>query len=170
VALQALVVEKSSISKGSDVMLLAVQYLATNYSAGHDGGWAYQPGGSFGSDSDVNSTSYVVEALSAVTGLEGLVQGGQQFILSLQNPSGAFGYQKSQADDNAGATYQAVPALLGATLINPVPASPPSLPVVTPGMPTTGDGFESSLAALAIFSALASVAAGAIVRRRATAR
>jgi len=143
-----------------NVIKMAVTYLAAQQNK--DGGWPYQQGGSFGSDSDVNSTAYVVQAMQSLQNLT-LVQAGQNFILSLQNKSGAFRFQKSQADDNAGATYQAVPALLGATFIDTKPAAPPT---VAPGMPTTGNGAELPLAALGMTVAMSAIALGVAVRRR----
>jgi hypothetical protein len=143
-----------------NVIKMAVTYLAAQQNK--DGGWPYQQGGSFGSDSDVNSTAYVVQAMQSLQNLT-LVQAGQNFILSLQNKSGAFGFQKSQADDNAGATYQAVPALLGATFIDTRPAAPPT---VAPGMPTTGSGSEVPLAALGMTAAIGAIALGVAARRR----
>jgi hypothetical protein len=142
------------------VIKMAVTYLVSQQNK--DGGWPYQQGGSFGSDSDVNSTAYVVQAMQSLQNLT-MVQAGQNFILSLQNKSGAFGFQKSQSDDNAGATYQAVPALLGATFIDTKPASQPS---TVPGMPTTGSPVELPLAALGVAAALAITALGMVTRRR----
>ena len=56
-------------------------------------------------------------------------------LLAFQNKSGAFRFQDSQADDNAGATYQAVPALLGQTF----PYVGSALPAVTPVVPRPAD-------------------------------
>jgi len=158
VVLQALAVEGVDNTDPTAIKM-AVTYLVDQQNK--DGGWPYQQGGSFGSDSDVNSTAYVVQAMQALQNLT-MVQAGQNFILSLQNSSGAFGFQKSQADDNAGATYQAVPALLGATFIETKPASQPS---TVPGMPTTGGGTELPLAVLGLAAALVVIVLGTAVRR-----
>ncbi len=163
VVLQALIAEGIDKTNGN-VIKLAVTYLAAQQN--QDGGWPYQQGGAFGSDSDVNSTSYVVQAMLALQNLT-IAEAGQKFLLSLQNTSGAFAYQKSQPDDNAGATYQAVPALLGATFLDTQPASAPA-PVVTPGMPTTGNSVDLPLAAFGLLSALASIGIGVAARRKAT--
>jgi hypothetical protein len=150
--------EADSVSK-------AVAYLAAQRNS--DGGWPYQQGSEFGSDSDVNSTSYVVQGLLAL-GNSAKAEEGQAFIAGLQNASGAFPFMKSDPTDNAGATYQAIPALLGATFVEPVVAvevPAPVSPPVGPGMPTTGAGFELGLlAALAALAGMTS-AVGLVVRR-----
>ncbi len=95
---------------------------------------------------------------------------GLDFIVSLQKPSGAFQWMKSEPDDNPGSTYQAIPALLGATLVSPlggvVSENPPS---VEPGMPTTGRTDHSPIAAIAALASLA-IGAGLIARRSAATR
>jgi hypothetical protein len=159
VVLQALAVEGVDNTDPTAIKM-AVTYLVDQQNK--DGGWPYQQGGSFGSDSDVNSTAYVVQAMQALRNLT-MVQAGQNFILSLQNKSGAFGFQKTQADDNAGATYQAVPALLGATFIETKPTSQPS---TVPGMPTTGGGADLPLAALGLAAALLVIVMGTAVRHK----
>jgi prenyltransferase beta subunit len=150
--------EADSVSK-------AVAYLAAQQNS--DGGWPYQQGSEFGSDSDVNSTSYVVQGLLAL-GNSAKAQEGQAFIAGLQNASGAFPFMKADPTDNAGATYQAIPALLGATFVEPLVAAgvpAPVSPPVGPGMPTTGTGFELGfLAALAALAGMMS-AVGLVVRR-----
>jgi len=153
----------------------AAAYLAGQQNA--DGGWPYQKGGQFGSESDVNSTAYVVQAMLALKNAA-LAEAGQSYIVSLQNPSGAFPYQKSQPDDNPGATYQAITALLGATMTTPKPAagvspatavSNPAAPTpVTPGMPTTGVGADWLFIAALVLAAFALSAAGLAIRRSAT--
>jgi hypothetical protein len=133
-----------------------------------DGGFPYQQGGEFGSESDVNSTSYVIQALLSVGGTEDAVK-PMQYLLSLQKPNGAFQWKQSEPDDNAGATYQAVPALLGATLAAPTGAKTPTNPAPQPGMPRTGGNDASSIIALAALSALA-LGTGIITKRRVVAR
>jgi hypothetical protein len=132
----------------------------------NDGGYPYQQGGDFGSDSDANSTAYVSQALTAL-GANSDTASTNAFLLTLQNPSGAFVYQKTQPDDNPGATYQVVPALLGATLINPRPVPVPVIapPQSTPGMPTTGVPTQLPVAAF-IFCALAFVTLGITALRK----
>ncbi|HMA35246.1 MAG TPA: cell wall anchor protein, partial [Chloroflexia bacterium] len=71
-----------------------------------------------------------------------------------QNPSGAFRYQATPPDDNAGATYQVLPALAGVVL--PVPPAP-QLPAPAgnpPGMPTTGQGPTPDLPLAALLALL----------------
>lgn len=143
----------------------AVAYLVAQQNK--DGGWPYQQGSEFGSESDVNSTSYVIQGLLAI-GDTAKAAEGQTWIASLQNPSGAFPFMKSDPTDNAGATYQAIPALLGGTFVHPAVATPVATPPGAPsgpGMPITGAGFERGfLAALVILASIMS-ATGLVIRR-----
>lgn len=143
----------------------AATYLATQQNS--DGGWPYQQGSEFGSESDVNSTSYVVQGLLVLGDAAGAAK-GQAFIAGLQNPSGAFPFVKSDPTDNAGATYQAIPALLGATFIDPavsVPVTAPVSPSTGPGMPVTGNGFEWGFLAALLALAGIMTTAGLSLRR-----
>ncbi|HET9492842.1 MAG TPA: prenyltransferase/squalene oxidase repeat-containing protein [Chloroflexia bacterium] len=169
VVLQALVAAGAAESEAA-MTNRAVEYLLSQQNT--DGGWPYQKGGEFGSDSDANSTSYVVQALAALNNDED-AERGRRFLLTLQTQSGAFGYSAAEAADNAGATYQAVHALLGATLVDPVAAPlpvPPTAPIgeeLQPGMPRTGAGVALPVLVL-VLSALA-LGGGLAVRRRSAA-
>jgi prenyltransferase beta subunit len=166
VVVQALVAAGAAESEAGMVQR-GVEYLLSQQNA--DGGWPYQKGGEFGSDSDANSTSYVVQALAALNNAEN-AERGRRFLLTLQTESGAFGYSAAEAADNAGATYQSVHALLGATLVDPVAGPvpvPPTAPTgeeMEPGMPRTGAGMALPVLALVV-SALA-LGGGLAVRRR----
>jgi hypothetical protein len=160
VAVQALVAVGADKTNG-DAIKRAVGYMTAQQNS--DGGWPYQQGGEFGSDSDVNSTSYVVQAMLALKNTS-LAEAGQRFIASLQKPGGAFPYSQAVPDDSPGATYQAIPALLGATLVNPRGEAGAT---VQPGMPVTGAGHEwAYLAALVAFAMLLSGAGVALRRAR----
>ena len=177
VAVQALI----AVGATGSTLDKAAEYLAGQQNA--DGGWPYQKGGSFGSESDVNSTAYVVQAMLALKNTA-LAEAGQSYIVSLQNPSGAFPYQKSQPDDNPGATYQAIAALLGATMITPKVGSAPSptsVPIATvvdapvsaptppaPGMPVTGAGADWLPIAALVLAAFALSATGLAIRKSTT--
>jgi hypothetical protein len=160
VAVQALA--SAGVSPSDPVMQKAHEYLKSQ--ANDDGGWPYQKGSKDGGESDVNSTSYVIQALQV---LEGDTRRASAFVLSMQKASGAFQWTKSQTDDNPGATYQAVPAILGVTLVpNSVTQAPPTSNV--PGMPTTGqqgDGLPLPLAAM-VAVATAAMVAGLVLRLR----
>jgi hypothetical protein len=165
VAVQALLATGSQPT--SAPLQKALAYLLSQRN--NDGGYPYQQGGDFGSDSDANSTAYVSQALTAL-GASSDAAAANAFLLPLQNPSGAFVYQKSMPDDNAGATYQVVPALLGATLLNPAPAPVPvAVPPATPGMPTTGIPTDIPVAAF-ILSAFVLITLGITALRKATPR
>jgi hypothetical protein len=142
----------------SPAMQKAAAYLLSQQ--GTDGGFPYQKAGQFGGESDVNSTAYVVQALYY---LNGNVDKAVSFILSMQKPDGAFQWKPSEKDDNAGATYQAVPPILGVTLVDPTSATRQRTNTGNtgntggasqPGMPTTGNSQEpaglAALAALAV--------------------
>jgi hypothetical protein len=85
-----------------------------------DGGFPSSQTSEFGTDSDANSTALSIQALVAAgqdletwakndaTPLERLIQ--------FQNDGGAFRYNDATPDDNAFATYQAVPAVAGQAL------------------------------------------------------
>lgn len=168
VAVQALL--SSGAGAGSPEMAKAKAYLKSQKN--QDGGYPYQQGGEFGSESDVNSTAYVTQALVALGEYDeaGLAK---SFMRSMQKPNGALQWKPSERDDNAGATYQAVPALLDATFITPVPEleSVGTGVSAQPGMPTTGaaNWAAEALAALAAFAALA-LGAGVAARRWSVAR
>jgi prenyltransferase beta subunit len=148
------------------VLRAAWLYLMSQQNA--DGGFPYQQGGEFGSESDVNSTSYVIQALLSVGGTDDAVK-PMQYLLSLQKPNGAFQWKQSEPDDNAGATYQAVSALLGATLAAPGGAKSPPNPAPQPGMPRTGNSDAAPIVAFVALSALA-LGTSIITRRKVAAR
>ncbi len=145
----------------------ALAYLHAQQNA--DGGFPYAQGDPNSSASDANSTALVVMALVAVgedPAGAAWSKGGQTpaaALLAFQNASGAFRYQMDQPDDNGGATYQAVPALLERAL--PFTTAAPPLPTPTPGMPTTGTPDPAPLWPLGV--ALALLAGGVWLRRRA---
>ena len=91
-----------------------------------DGGFPYDPLSSWGTDSDANSTAFVIQALVAAG--EDVDEDGRwqapdgttplKALLRFQNPqTGAFTYS---GKDDAYATYQSIPALL----LEPYPGAP----------------------------------------------
>src|SRR5688500_4900639 len=161
VAIQALVA--AGEAETSPVIMRALDYLATQQNA--DGGYPYQKEGEFGGESDVNSSAYVMQALITV-GADRQRVG--DYLLSMQKPNGAFQWKKAEPDDNAGATYQAIPALLGTVLWSPIFISAPEdnqggNPVV--GMPSTGSGDSVPWSALAALAAT-TLAAGLMLKRK----
>jgi hypothetical protein len=164
VAVQALI----ALGAGAESTQNAHDYLRSQQ--GEDGGFPYQKGGEFGSESDVNSTAYVLQALLAMRA-NAEADRASLYLLSMQKPSGAFQWKKSEPDDNAGATYQAIPALLGRTLADPRgPAITPLPPLIpsgeTIGMPRTGGSFPTAVAALCLLAAIA-ITGGVATRLRA---
>lgn len=152
VVLQALIAMQ--VGTSDPTIDRAFKWLTAQQNA--DGGFPYQKGGEFGSDSDVNSTAYVAQAFKALSYEEG-AGSAKSFIRSMQLPSGAFQWTKAEAGENAGATYQAIPAVLDATLVAPRGVSNEggeSGGGVVPGMPTTGQ--SDSLIAIEI-AALAAI-------------
>ncbi len=131
VAIQALV---AAGDKGES-LAKAVAYLRAQQNA--DGGFPYSQTSQFGNASDANSTALSLQALIA-TGedLANYTKEGKtprDRLLAFQNPSGAFRYQDAQPEDNAFATYQAVPALAGKTL----PLEGIAIALPAPSAPTT---------------------------------
>jgi hypothetical protein len=168
VAVQALHAMGAGLNS-SQVIEKALGYLRSQQ--GEDGGFPYQKGGEFGSESDVNSTAYVLQALLAMRA-NAEADRASLYLLSMQKPSGAFQWKKSEPDDNAGATYQAIPALLGRTLADPRGPAVTPLPPLIPGyesigMPRTGGGLPTAIPALAVLAMLA-LAAGFAGRRTTT--
>jgi hypothetical protein len=110
----------------------AAAYLQSQQNA--DGGFPYSQASQFGNASDANSTAAVLQALAAlgISPSNPAWSKGENTplsaLLAFQNPNGALRYQATPADDNALATYQAVPALLGKRL-----------PVVTADVPGAED-------------------------------
>lgn len=148
--LQALVAAGQRANPAVDKGL---SYLATQRNK--DGGFPYSQASTFGTASDANSTSLVIQAIIATGGnptaapwadANGNPLGA---LLKLQNANGAFRYDAVTPEDNPFATYQAVPALLfkpfplGAiAIVQPAPAPtaqpapvPPSHPAPAPNTP-----------------------------------
>lgn len=174
-AIQALAAEPGA----GAAVTRALAYLKTQQNA--DGGFPYSKTSSFGSDSDANSTANALQALTAAgqdpRSAEWTAACGDPVsaLLALQNASGAFRYQAAAPDDNALATYQAIPGLLGrslplatttvpgaAELVAPAVAAPAPVPVA---LPTTSAPW--SPASLLALLALALLAGGLLLRRRA---
>jgi prenyltransferase beta subunit len=108
-----------------------------------DGGWPYQNPSDFGTETDANSTALVLETLYALGQATEDWQMGDadpsSALLSLQNASGSFSYQASFPGDNALATIQAIPALMGVTLAKVQSVATSAIPgeAVTTTPPTT---------------------------------
>jgi prenyltransferase beta subunit len=113
-AIQALAAAGESLS--STAIVSGLNYLAAAQNS--DGGFPYDPASSFGTDSDTNSTAYVVQALLAagedpITGTWLISTTNPiSYLLSMQLPDGSFEWQPGSGS-NALATRQAIPALLG---------------------------------------------------------
>jgi hypothetical protein len=112
-ALQALIAAGEPVTSSSVVS--GLNYL--EYAQNDDGGFPYNPGSSYGTDSDTNSTAYVVQALVAagedpLTGTWAISNSNPiSYLLSMQLPDGSFEWQKGYGTDQW-ATRQAIPALL----------------------------------------------------------
>lgn len=139
-----------------------------------DGGFPYSQSSQFGNASDANSTAAVIQALVATGeepgGSAWTVEGATPLtaLAAFQNDSGALRYQADQADDNALATYQAVPALLGKRLPVATTSVSGAADLVAPAaawLPATGAPAEPH-AALALV-ALALLSLGLAARRTA---
>ncbi len=158
-ALQALA---AAGAKSDPVVPKALAYLHAQQNS--DGGFAYQKGPDAASDS--NSTGMVVMGLIAVgEDPAAWQQGGAgplDFLAGLQNPGGALRYQAAQAEDNGGATYQAIPALAGLALPLPHTLANGTAPVIAPapGMPTTGNGPDPAIPTGLLLAGLVLVLSG----------
>ncbi len=119
-ALQALVATGEPLTATS--IISGLDFFRTAQNA--DGGFTYDPVSSWGTDSDVNSTAYVLQALQATRQPAPVVGTGNfgsfvitgttpiSYLLDAQLLGGAYEWQ-SGTGENLLATQQAVPALLG---------------------------------------------------------
>ncbi len=112
----------------SELVTNATDYLVSTQN--EDGGFPYQPG----AESDANSTALVIQAMIAANeeNHADALANAQKALAGMQNESGAFYYMASTPDDNAYATVQAIPALVGVAF--PLPVAMPVLatPEATP--------------------------------------
>ena len=112
-ALQALVAAGEPVTSTSIVSGLTYLEKAQNA----DGGFPYSPDSPWGTDSDTNSTAYVVQALFAtdedpLTGTWSVTSSNPiSYLLSMQLDDGSFEWQTGFGSDQI-ATQQAIPALL----------------------------------------------------------
>ncbi|MEF3273981.1 MAG: terpene cyclase/mutase family protein [Chloroflexus sp.] len=107
-------------ARAADALAAARTYLRGQQNP--DGGFPYSQTSAFGNASDANSTAAVTQAIIALgedPNSAAWKQGDATPLSALaafQNSSGAFRYQIAIPDDNALATYQAIPALAGRAL------------------------------------------------------
>ncbi len=113
VAIQALIAAGEAVS--STAVTRGLDYLASTQNA--DGGFPYDPKSPYGTDSDTNSTAYVVQAIVAAgedPTAGRWLKGNKHpitYLMSMQLADGTFEWQPGQGA-NLLATQQAVPALL----------------------------------------------------------
>ncbi|MBN1564199.1 MAG: terpene cyclase/mutase family protein [Anaerolineae bacterium] len=98
----------------ADAVAASLDYLAAIQN--EDGGWPYQSPSDYGTDSDTNSTALIVQSLIATGENLDDWHNPADWLLSMQNESGAFGYQAAMPDDNLVATVAVIPALAGLPL------------------------------------------------------
>lgn len=136
-AIQALVA--NGVDKGDAALTKAANYLKTQQNA--DGGFPYQNPSQYGTDSDADSTAYVIQGLFALgidpaatssTWDKGNGATPLAALLKLQIPSGAFIFQASTNSENILATLQAIPALEYVTQPQPPLRSDPNQTYPTP--------------------------------------
>jgi hypothetical protein len=172
-ALQALVAaheQDAAVNK-------ALEYLHSIQN--EDGGFPYQKPSEFGSDTDANSTAYVIQALIATgndpTSSDWTVGGNTPLtaLAALQLESGAFAWQAAVPGENFLASVQAIPALEGkafldvAGVMNEGEATAPSQLPATGGVSPEGSYRLLPVWGLAlVVTGLALGKAGLILRRR----
>jgi prenyltransferase beta subunit len=102
----------------SDSVARAIEYYRGQQN--DDGGFPSSQTSEFGTDSDTNSTALSIQALLAAgQDLENWAKNDStplERLIQFQNDSAAFRYNDATPDDNAFATYQAVPAVVGEAL------------------------------------------------------
>jgi hypothetical protein len=122
-AIQALIAAGEPAASNAIMNALAYLDAAQN----DDGGFPYSPSSPFGTDSDTNSTAYVVQALLAAGESPSDARWAKQtdgitptspisHLLGMQLADGSFEYQKGVPGDRQSSTRQAIPTLLGRPL------------------------------------------------------
>jgi len=138
-----------------------------------DGGFPYQNPSAYGTDTDANSTAYVLQALLAAgESLADWTPAGTDpvgALAALYDPSsGAFFWQAAYPFPNVLATAQAIPAFQGYTFVS-LPrvgaAFPPQAVSAVPLLPESGGAATLPLAV--ILAGVALLGAGQVLRRRA---
>ena len=174
-AVQALIAAGEPAS--GEAVSAALDYYASIQNV--DGGWPYQNPSQFGTDTDANSTAVTIQALIAAgedpAGAAWTTdEGGTPVAMleSLQNASGAFGWQVAVPSDNLLATVQALPALAGqvfpmATMSvgEPAPQAAAAPGAAPETVPETGAAVMNPGLLLAL-GGLALAAGGALLHRR----
>jgi prenyltransferase beta subunit len=103
-----------ALTDAADSVTAGLDYLKAIQN--EDGGWPYQSPSDFGTDSDVNSTALVIQALLANWQNPEEWGNPQDWLLSMQNESGSFSFQAAMPGDNVLATIAAIPAVEGVPL------------------------------------------------------
>jgi hypothetical protein len=143
-----------------------------------DGGFPYQKPSDFGSDTDANSTAYVIQALIATgndpASGDWTVGGNAPLtaLAALQLESGAFAWQAAVPDENFLATAQAIPALEGKSFLDVAGAVNGGEATAPAQLPATGGVSPEGVYRLPVWGlallviGLALGKAGLILRRR----
>ncbi|MGD8997052.1 MAG: terpene cyclase/mutase family protein [Anaerolineae bacterium] len=140
-----------------------------------DGGFPYQVPSDYGTDTDANSTAYVLQALLAAgESLSTWAPAGTDplgALVALHDPeSGAFFWQAAVPFPNLLATAQAIPAVAGYTFLNLPRVAATSAPEAVAGSGTIllpESGGASPLPVGLIGLGAIAVLVGAVLRRRA---
>jgi hypothetical protein len=163
----ALVVQALAAAGRADDADAGLAYLQAVQNA--DGGWPYQNPSPYGTDTDANSTAYVLQALYALgqTPEDWAADDGDplEALLALQNESGSFSYQIAFPGDNLLATVQAIPAVARVTLAQIPSVSTAAIPGATTAaapatLPASGGASVAPYTAGLMALGLALVAAG----------
>jgi len=159
-AVQALVAADDT----GDSVARAVEYYRGQQN--DDGGFPSSQTSEFGTDSDTNSTALSIQALVAAgQNLDDWAKNDTtplERLIRFQNDSGAFRYNDATPEDNAFATYQAVPAVVGEVL--PLEAQNGA------AAPTAKETAETEATTTASASASATATASASPQASATAK
>ncbi|MCX7858658.1 MAG: terpene cyclase/mutase family protein [Chloroflexus sp.] len=159
-------------ARAADALNAARAYLRGQQNP--DGGFPYSQTSAFGNASDANSTAAVAMAIIALgedPSGAAWKQGDATPLSALaafQNSSGAFRYQNAMPDDNALATYQAIPALAGRALPVVTTSIPAAQSLIAPAtaLPRTA-GEAQPVAPLLALAGLLLIVVGKALQRRA---
>ncbi|WP_322513139.1 prenyltransferase/squalene oxidase repeat-containing protein [Chloroflexus sp.] len=159
-------------ARAADALNAARAYLRGQQNP--DGGFPYSQTSAFGNASDANSTAAVAMAIIALgedPSGAAWKQGDATPLSALaafQNSSGAFRYQNAMPDNNALATYQAIPALAGRALPVVTTSIPAAQSLIAPAtaLPRTA-GEAQPVAPLLALAGLLLIVVGKALQRRA---
>lgn len=165
-AIQALVA--GGVAPDADAIAAALEYLHEQQN--EDGGFPYVKPSDFGTETDANSTAFVIQGLLAAgEDVADWARDGTtptEALLALQiEDSGAFNWKLEQPGPNLLATVQAVPALANMPLTSVRTVGVASPPAAPESMPQTGHPVSATAALGMVIAGLALLSLAWVARQ-----